>query len=65
MAEGRGRSAGNAAVKKEYFMVKVFDQSPTLYHIEEADSVLELHADGDHDKGKQGVIVILLYHLGN
>lgn len=36
--------------------VKVFEQRPTLYYIEETGGVLELHVDDGHGTGKPEVI---------
>lgn len=49
------------ATREEGFIVKVFVQSPTLYYIEEADGVSELHADDGHGTCKR-VVMSMVFH---
>lgn len=47
---------------KAGFAVSVFEQSPTLYDIQEAEDVLELHVDGGRGTWKPHVIGRLLQY---
>ena len=51
--------------RKAGFTVRLHDKCPTLFYIEEADGVLELHVDDGHGTGDPVVIRKFLEYVGS